>query len=874
MVSSDIGAIRLRGIADEMRSSYLDYAMSVIVSRALPDVRDGLKPVQRRILYAMHDQGMRPTSSYKKSARLVGEVLGKYHPHGDSPVYDAQVRMAQPFSLRYRLVDGQGNFGSVDGDPPAAMRYTECRLQAITEMVLGDIDRETVDWADNFDASLKEPTILPARLPNLLVNGASGIAVGMATNIPPHNLSEMCDAIAHLISNPDATVDDLMQFVKGPDFPTGAHIWGMEGIRNACATGRGRVIVQAHHEIEDVGRQERKRLVFTEIPYQVNKANLVARIADLIKQRKLDGASEVRDESDRKGMRIVIELRRSAAPAVILNNLYRHTPLRTSFSVNMVALVNDIPRVVTLKSALRHYIEFREEIVRRRAEFELRKALARVHVLEGLKIAIDNLDRVITIIRGSADVETARINLMAEFVLSEIQAQAILDMQLRRLAALEREKIENEYRSLVALIAELEALLASPEKVLQVIRMETLELKRKYGDERRTVIHPEELGEWRREDTEPHLEVVITLSQNGYLKRVLSSTYRAQHRGGKGVRGQRMTREDDVTPHLQVADTHDTLLFFTNRGRVFSSRVFELAAEQSRNARGTPVQNLINIGPREHVQAILAAHSLLEDTYLVLSTRQGQIKRMHLPLLRNINRGGLNSFNMKPGDELVAVNLARADQDIVLVTSKGMSIRFRSTQVTPRQRAAGGVKGIALEKGDKIVAMDVVDDEGSLLIVGRNGYGKLSLMRHYRLQSRGGMGIITLKVTSRTGNVAAATVVSEEVRTDSEGKLFLLTDKAQVLRTNLSEIRSTGRIAQGVKIVVPEEGDHISAIRVVEGQRKAEREIDPRSLDGDLHKNNGEDQVGAELRNGDSEGQPAQVLESDSDTPGIDPGDR
>ncbi len=830
MVNSDIGVIRPRGIADEMRTSYLDYAMSVIVSRALPDVRDGLKPVQRRILYAMHDQGMRPTSSYKKSARLVGEVLGKYHPHGDAPVYDALVRMAQPFSLRYKLVDGQGNFGSVDGDPPAAMRYTECRLDSITEMALGDIDRETVDWNDNFDASLKEPVILPARLPNLLVNGASGIAVGMATNIPPHNLSEMCDAIVHLIEHPEATVDDLMVFVKGPDFPTGAHIWGIEGIRNACATGRGRVMVQAHHEIEDVGRNDRKRLVFTEIPYQVNKANLVARIADLIKQRKLDGVSEVRDESDRNGMRVVIELRRSAAPAVVLNNLYRHTPLRTSFSVNMVALVNDIPRVVTLKSALRHYLEFREEIVRRRAEFDLRKARARVHVLEGLKVAIDNLDRVIAIIRGSEDVERARLNLMSEFSLSEIQAQAILDMQLRRLAALEREKIETEYRELLELIARLEDLLASPAKVFGVIRKETLELKRKYGDERRTVIHSEELGEWRREDTEPHLEVVITLSQNGYLKRVLSSTYRSQHRGGKGVRGQRMTRDDDATPHLQVADTHDTLLFFTDRGRVFSTRVFELAAEQSRNSRGTPVQNLINIEPRESVQAILSVHSLLEDVYLLLATRRGQIKRMHLPLLRNINRGGLNAFSMKSGDELVAVNLAREDQDVVMFTRQGMSIRFRSSQVTARQRAAGGVKGITLESEDEVVGMDTADAEDWLLVVGRNGNGKLSQIRHYRQQSRGGRGVITLKITSKTGNVAAATVVTNEMRSDSEGKLFVLTDRAQVLRTNLSEIRSTGRNAQGVKIVVPEEGDYISAIRVIERQREAEPQVDLEAL--------------------------------------------
>ena len=705
MVTDNLGEIKKVDIQDEMKSSYLDYAMSVIVSRALPDVRDGLKPVQRRVLYAMHDQGMRPNSSYKKSARLVGEVLGKYHPHGDQSVYDAQVRMAQPFSLRYPLVDGQGNYGSVDGDPPAAMRYTECRLSSVTEMILGDIDRDTVDWGENFDQSLKEPTVLPARLPALLVNGAAGIAVGMATNIPPHNVTEICDAVVHLIGKPDATVDDLMQFVTGPDFPTGAHIWGQEGIRNAYVTGRGRVMVQASHVVEDIARQERKRLVFTEIPFQVNKANLVAKIADLLKNRKVEGVSEVRDESDRKGMRIVLELRRGAHVPVVLNNLYKQTNLRTAFSVNMIALVDGTPRVLTLKQALRHYIDFRVEVVRRRAEFDLKKAKARLHVLEGLRVAIDNLDRVIELIRASADVESARATLMMEFALSEIQAQAILDMQLRRLAALEREKIENEYNELIGLVAELEALLADSAKVLGVVRTETRELKRKYGDDRRTEIHPEELGEWRREDTEPHEDVVITLSRNGYVKRVKLDTYKKQHRGGRGVRGQRMTKEDDVTPHLQIADTHDYLLFFTDRGRVFASRVFELPADQSRNSRGTPVQNLgFNMEPREQVQAVVAVSSYLEDTYLVMATRQGQVKRMHLPLLRNMNRSGLRCFNLKGEDGLIGAVLADEDEDIILVSKEGMSIRFKSSEVRSRQRAAGGMKGMTLQSKDEIVS--------------------------------------------------------------------------------------------------------------------------------------------------------------------------
>lgn len=864
MVSSDLGNIRPIRIEDEMKASYLDYAMSVIVSRALPDVRDGLKPVQRRILYAMHDQGMRPTSSYKKSARLVGEVLGKYHPHGDQSVYDAQVRMAQPFSLRYPLVDGQGNYGSVDGDPPAAMRYTECRLSSVTEMMLGDIDRDTVDWGENFDQSLKEPTVLPARLPALLVNGASGIAVGMATNIPPHNVTEICDAVVYMISHPDASVDDLMKFVKGPDFPTGAHIWGQEGIRNAYVTGRGRVMVQASHEIEDIARQERKRLVFTEIPFQVNKATLVAKIAQLVKSRKVDGISEVRDESDRKGMRIVLELRRGAHVPVVLNNLYKHTNLRASFSVNMIALVDGTPRVLTLKQALRHYLDFRVEVVRRRAEFDLKKANARLHVLAGLRIAIDNLDRVIALIRASADVEEARANLRTEFDLSEIQAQAILDMQLRRLAALEREKIENEFKELVALIQDLEELLADDTKVNAVVRKETHELKRKYGDERRTEVHPEELGDWRREDTEPHEEVVITLSRNGYVKRVKLDTYKKQHRGGKGVRGQRMTKEDDVTPHLQIADTHDYLLLFTDQGRVFASRVFELPADQSRNSRGTPVQNLgFNMEPREEVHAVVAVSSYLEDTYLVMATKKGQVKRMHLPLLRNMNRSGLRCFNLKNDDALIGAVLADEDEDVILVSKEGLSIRFRSSEVRARQRAAGGMKGMNVQNKDEIVSMNVVDDEGYLLIVSQKGYGKLSLLRHYTQQRRGGKGLITLKVTTKTGKVADSAVVSGEIRTDSTGMLVLVTEKAQVIRTNLGEIRSTGRIAQGVKIQMPEAGDKISAIRVISEMREASAEIDPALLvNGNGNGNgNGDDAEGED----DSAIEDAVSVEADDD---------
>ncbi len=843
MTTTNIGEVRPIRIDDEMRASYLDYAMSVIVSRALPDVRDGLKPVQRRILYAMQELGMRPTSSYKKSARLVGEVLGKFHPHSDSPVYEAMVRMAQNFSLRYMLVDGQGNYGSIDGDPPAAMRYTEARMARIADEMLRDIDRETVDWVDNFDASLKEPTVLPATLPNLLVNGASGIAVGMATNIPPHNLREICDAIVHLIERPDATVDDLMEFIQAPDFPTGAHIWGREGVRNAYATGRGRIVLQAEHEFEEIQRGgDRIRIVFTEIPFQVNKATLVAKIADLAKTKKVEGISEVRDESDRKGMRVVVELRRAAAPSVVLNGLYKHTSLRTAFSANMVALVDGMPQTLTLKASLRHFIDFRREIVTRRAQFDLRKAQARLHILEGLRIAVDNIDKVIALIRASADVEEARNNLMAEFTLSEIQAQAILDMQLRRLAALEQEKIENEYQELLVLISNLGALLADPKKILRAVRTETLALKKKYGDERRTKVHVEELGEWRREDTEPHEEVVITLSRAGYVKRIPTSTYRRQHRGGKGVKGQRMSREDDVVPFLQVADTHDVLLFFTNRGRVFHTRVFELPPDATRTSRGTLVQNLINLEAGERVQAMVAVSDLLEDTYLVMCTEAGQIKRMHLSLLANLRRSGLNAMNLKANDSLVSVILAQSPDDVVIVTRNGMSIRFGSDSVRPRQRAAGGMKGITLVGKDLVAAMDVVpaDSEDSrLLIASRKGFGKLSLLRHYRQQKRGGKGLITLKLTPKNGKVAAAQVVQAEL------EAYLVTDQAQVINIPLGEVRQTGRNTQGVTLAKLDSGDSVSAIRAVGPRRTPAEKLDrPVDEAEDNSNGNGESENG------------------------------
>ena len=850
MVTDNLGEIRKVDIQDEMKSSYLDYAMSVIVSRALPDVRDGLKPVQRRVLYAMHDQGMRPNSSYKKSARLVGEVLGKYHPHGDSSVYAAQVRMAQPFSMRYTLVDGQGNYGSVDGDPAAAMRYTECKLSPITESLLGDIEKETIDWVDNFDQSLKEPSVLPAILPNLLVNGASGIAVGMATNIPPHNLSEICDGVTMVIENPEANVDDLMKVVKGPDFPTGAEIWGLNGIRDAFANGRGRVMVQAKHIIEDVKKLDRQRLIFTEIPYQVNKASLVMKIAELIKAKKLEGVSEVRDESDRKGMRVVLELRKGASSSLILNNLYKQTQLRSSFSVNMIALVDGTPQILNLKQSINHYISFREEVIRRRAEYDLKRAKARLHVLEGLRIAIKNLDKVIELIRASEDVETARNALMTEFDLSEIQSQAILDMQLRRLAALEIEKIENEFKELSELVEDLEDLLSNQKRIFSVIKTETLQLKRKYGEDRRTKVNEMDLKEWKREDMEPSLDVVITLSKGGYVKRILETTYRAQHRGGKGKVGQKMTKDGDVVPYIQVANTHDTLLFFTDKGRVFSLRVFELSADQSRTSRGTPVSNIINLAPNEKVTAMLTVTSLLEDTYLLMVTKAGKVKRMHLPLLRNINRGGLNTFKLSKDDELISVSLADADEDLTIITREGMSIRFPSSQVRPTQRGAGGIRGIKMKTSqDVVVYSGVVNDEGSLLIIGRRGIGKLSEFRNYRVQNRGGSGVLTLKVTDKTGKIAGGAVVTDEVfnaakdikeenkskdkKYQGDGFLFILTDNAQIIRTHINQIRRAGRVTQGVTIVKPNAGDAISGVFInfVQDKRKARKIVDIKEIE-------------------------------------------
>ena len=808
---TEFGFIKTTSIVDEMRSSYLDYAMSVIVSRALPDVRDGLKPVQRRILYAMQDLGMRPGTGYKKSARLVGEVLGKWHPHGDLAVYEAMVRLAQDFTVRMPLVDGQGNFGSIDNDPPAAMRYTEARLSPVSEVMLANLDQETVDWSLNFDDTLREPVVLPARLPNLLVNGASGIAVGMATNIPPHNLREVCNAVNALIDNPEATSEDLMKYVRAPDFPTGGTIMGTSGAREAYTTGKGQIVVRAVAEVEEMPRNaNRMQIIITELPYQVNKAGLVEKIATLVKNRKIEGVSEVRDESDRDGMRVVIELRGGVQPQVVLNNLYKQTPLQSSFSANMLALIDDIPRVITLKIALQQYIKFRQQVVRRRSEFELRKAEDRAHILAGLRIAISNLDEVITLIRNSQDVENARTELMATFDLDQPQAQAILDMQLRRLAALEREKLEQEYQQLQETIKGLQELLGDESKILDVIKEETEEVKSKHGDKRRTTIS-HDAYDLSREELEAHEQIVITLSQGGYLKRIQSNTFRRQHRGGRGVSGMN-TRDDDPVKELMVVDTHDKLMFFTNKGRVLSKIGYELRADQSRNTRGVPVANIISVWDTENISALInIGKKQYEDyEYLVLGTRQGRVKRINLNDVEHIRPSGLIIMNLKGDDELVSVKLAKSKDDIIFISEQGMGIRFSVDDLPIRRRTAGGVKGMSLRTGDRVVSMDVGHDDSKLLVVSKLGRGKVNPLSEYRRQGRGGLGLRAFKLTKNTGLIADAQIV------DETNEVYLVSENAQVMRTDLSEIRSlTGRITQGVTIFKPRTGDSVSSIACV-----------------------------------------------------------
>ncbi len=815
----NIGRIEPRRIDDELRQSYLAYAMSVIVSRALPDVRDGLKPVQRRILYAMEELAMRPGTAYKKSARLVGEVLGKYHPHGDSSVYEAQVRMSQDFTLRYPMVDGQGNFGSIDNDPPAAMRYTEARLAAIATEMLVDLDRNTVDFAANFDESLQEPTVLPAKLPFLLANGASGIAVGMATNIPPHNLRELCDAIDHLVDNPDATLKDMMRFIKGPDFPTGGIIMAGEGsnrIHEAYGTDEderptGRILMRGRAEIEPFGKNEdRYQIIITEIPYQLNKATMVEKIAQLARDKKIEGITDVRDESDRQGLRVVVELRAHTDPAYVLSNLYEQTPLQMAYNMNMLALVDGQPQVLAVRDILHHYIQFRIEVTTRRAQYDLDKAQERDHILEGLLKAIDNLDAVIALIRASDDAEAARNGLMTEFDLTQVQAQAILDMQLRRLTALDNQRLLDEHAELVITIAELEALLADPLKVRAVVKEDNAALRKKYGDKRRTEIVEEEARRLTRDELIAHADMVVTLSMNGYAKRTSLDTYKLQHRGGKGVLGMRTTKDDDVIQHTLVADTKDTILLFTNGGRVYSFKCYHINEDTSRTTRGTPIKVLIPTLPdNDKITSIVALSDLRQGGFLVLATQRGAIKRVRLERFAAIRSNGIIAMNLNDGDHLISARAAHDGDEIMVVTRNGMSVCFPVEQLRVRSRTAGGVRAIRLKAGDYAISMEVVDPEGSLLAVSENGHGKLTRMDKFRRQARGGSGVIAFKVDEKTGPLASTLVVqgSEE--------LVIATAKAQVQRISLSEVGVQGRYAKGVWVMHPAPGDHITSLAIL-----------------------------------------------------------
>ncbi|MEX0630949.1 MAG: DNA gyrase subunit A [Chloroflexota bacterium] len=817
-----MGAVRNVSIEDEMRSAYIDYAMSVIVARALPDVRDGLKPVHRRILFTMHEMGLRSTSAYRKCAGVVGEALAKFHPHGDVALYDALVRLAQDFSLRYPLVDGQGNFGSIDGDPAAAYRYTEARLSAISDEMLADIEKGTVDFMDNFDGRLQEPTVLPARLPNLLVNGSSGIAVGMATNIPPHNLGEICRAVEKLIDEPESTVDDLCEIVTGPDFPTGGTVFRfsdqrsiagererIDAIRHMYATGRGRVMMRGQVALEEV-RPGRMAVVVTELPYQVNKTTLIEKMAELVGAKRLTDVSDIRDESDRDGMRIVVEVKRDGSPHTVMSQLFKHTALESSFSTNMLALVDGQPQTLGLKRLLEHYIAYRREVIRRRTEFDLNRARERAHILEGLKIALDHLDEVISTIRKSADADAAREALIAKFSLSEAQANAILEMQLRRLAALERKKIEDEYEEVIRLIAELEDLLANPRKVLQAIKDELGELRRKYGEERRTRIWDDASRELSAEDLVAAEDVVVTLSQRGYIKRQQIRTFRSQRRGGKGKLAM-ITREEDAVSHLVVANTHDNILFFTNRGRVFITKVHALP-EASRHAKGLPIINLpgVQVDSGEYVSAIISLPRFEPDHYLVMATRKGKIKKTSLAEYAKIKANGLIAINLVDGDELRWVDLSDGGNDILIATRNGQAARFAEREVRAMGRDTMGVTGLRLKGKDEVIGMQVIREPSQqLLVVTEQGYGKRTIVSDFPVKHRATGGVIANALDKETGSVAAVRLVG---RDDEE--VMLITQEGTMLRTQVASVNSYRRASRGVTVMKPAEGDRIISIAV------------------------------------------------------------
>ncbi|ELJ9258358.1 DNA gyrase subunit A [Staphylococcus pseudintermedius] len=822
MAETPESRINERNISKEMRESFLDYAMSVIVSRALPDVRDGLKPVHRRILYGLNEQGMTPDKPYKKSARIVGDVMGKYHPHGDSSIYEAMVRMAQDFSYRYPLVDGQGNFGSMDGDGAAAMRYTEARMTKLALELLRDINKDTIDFIDNYDGNEREPSVLPSRFPNLLVNGASGIAVGMATNIPPHNMREVIDGVLSLSHNPDITISELMEDIQGPDFPTAGLILGKSGIRRAYETGRGSVIMRAKAEIESRGGS-RDRIVVTEIPFQVNKARMIEKIAELVRDKKIDGITDLRDETSlRTGVRVVIDVRKDANASVILNNLYKQTPLQTSFGVNMIALVNGRPQLINLKQALYHYLEHQKEVVRRRTEYNLRKAKDRAHILEGLRIALDHIDEIITIIRESETDKVAMESLQSRFALSERQAQAILDMRLRRLTGLERDKIEQEYNDLIAYIAELEAILADEEKLLELVREELTEIKEKFGDDRRTEIQLGGIDQLEDEDLIPEEQIVITLSHNNYIKRLPASTYRAQNRGGRGVQGMN-TLDDDFVSQLVTTSTHDHVLFFTNKGRVYKLKGYEVP-ELSRQSKGIPIVNVIELDQDEVISTMIAVKDLdSEEDFLVFVTKKGLIKRSALSNFNRINRNGKIAIKFRDDDELIAVRLTDGEKHILIGTAQASLIRFKETDVRAMSRIAAGVKGIRLRDGDEVIGLDVADDDNQdeILVVTEKGYGKRTSIEDYRLSNRGGMGVKTAKLTERNGRLVCITTV------EGDEDLMVVTNQGVIIRMEVSNISVNGRMAQGVRLIRLDEEQYVSTVAKVKKE--------PEDIEADEH---------------------------------------
>jgi len=825
----EIGIVKQINVEEEMRNSYLDYAMSVIISRALPDVRDGLKPSQRRILVAMHDLNLAPGRPYRKCAKIAGDTSGNYHPHGESVIYPTLVRLAQPFNMRYPLVDGQGNFGSVDGDPPAAMRYTESRMTHLAVEMLADIDKDTVDWNSNYDGTRNEPSVLPGRFPNLICNGSAGIAVGMATNIPPHNLNEIVDALRVLIDNPEATVDDLLKHVTGPDFPTGGILITKEkdsktgliidNVKSAYATGHGRVLIRARASIEE-RRAGFFQIVVTELPYQVNKATLQEKIAELVREKRIEGISDMRDESDRQGMRLVIELKREASPRTVLNQLYKYTAMQTAFGINMLALVVEKdeegnalppqPRVLTLKRMLQHFLDYRHEVLTRRTRFELEKARARAHILEGLKIALDNLDAVIQTIRESASAEAAFQTLQVRFTLSEIQARAILDMQLRRLAALERQQIIDEYNEILKTIAYLEDLLANPRKILLLVRDELLELKKKFGDARRTEVASIIGGDVSEDELVPNDEVLVTISSRGYVKRLRSDTYRVQKRGGVGIRGQSV-REEDALRHMIIVHARDNLLFFTNRGKVYQTKAYQIP-EFERTAKGIPLINVVDLDSKEVVTAVLAAPDFENNDNLVMVTRQGEIKKTSLHDFESVRRSGLKAMDIEPNDELCWVKHSAVGQDVILVSEGGKALRFPLDSMRMSQRASGGMRGLRLQPGDKLAGMDIVDPDANLLVVTEHGFGKYTPLKEYRPHGRGTMGVATLNVTKKTGKVASIRVI----RGDEE--LMLISANGIVIRTSLDSIIPKGRKTQGVTVMNLRENDRVACIEVIDGQ--------------------------------------------------------